>query len=329
MDRIEADDALISIAPATRAGAHLLISLYGPPESGKTMTALKLARGLAGKGKIGFLDTESGRGRLYSDAIPGGYEIGELSPPFTAERYVSAIHQFERAGYPVLIVDSFSHVWAGEGGILEQADKSGAKGLQKWLQPKLRYKKLMNCLLATKMHIIFCSRAKQPIEEYTDDQGKKQYRLLDWIEVQDKNLRYEMTVVLEMRGRGAFQIRKCPGPLQTVFAGHDLIDESAGASIAQWVAGGDPINPAYEALRIAATDAAEKGGASLDAYLKTLDRSAKALLAPIGANLRSIATTADDEIRREREELGAQEGLDDPFADPEPIEIGEADRSPI
>ena len=52
---------ILNIAPAERAGAHLLIQLYGPPRSGKTYTALRIARGMVGaKGKIGMLDTESG-----------------------------------------------------------------------------------------------------------------------------------------------------------------------------------------------------------------------------------------------------------------------------
>jgi len=36
---------ILNIAPAERAGAHLLIQLYGPPRSGKTYTALRIARG--------------------------------------------------------------------------------------------------------------------------------------------------------------------------------------------------------------------------------------------------------------------------------------------
>ena len=73
---------ILNIAPAERAGAHLLIQLYGPPRSGKTYTALRVARGMVGpKGQIGVLDTESGRARLYSDKVPGGFVVGELTPP--------------------------------------------------------------------------------------------------------------------------------------------------------------------------------------------------------------------------------------------------------
>ena len=79
---------ILNIAPAERAGAHLLIQLYGPPRSGKTYTALRIARGMVGpKGRIGVLDTESGRARLYSDKVPGGFVVGELTPPYTPRRH--------------------------------------------------------------------------------------------------------------------------------------------------------------------------------------------------------------------------------------------------
>src|ERR1051325_5601793 len=84
---------ILNIAPAERAGAHLLIQLYGPPRSGKTYTALRIARGMVGpKGRIGVLDTESGRARLYSAKVPGGFVVGELTPPVHPEA-VSRSHR--------------------------------------------------------------------------------------------------------------------------------------------------------------------------------------------------------------------------------------------
>ena len=103
---------ILNIAPAERAGAHLLIQLYGPPRSGKTYTALRIARGMVGaKGRIGMLDTESGRARLYSDKVPGGFVVGELTPPYTPRRYLEAIEEFLHYGVDILVVDSFSHCW--------------------------------------------------------------------------------------------------------------------------------------------------------------------------------------------------------------------------
>ena len=42
--------------------------ISGPSGSGKTFSSLKLARGLVGPtGKIAFIDTENGSGKLYAD----------------------------------------------------------------------------------------------------------------------------------------------------------------------------------------------------------------------------------------------------------------------
>src|SRR5260370_38408477 len=96
------------IAPEERAGSHLLIQLYGPPRSGKTYTALRIARGMVGpRGKIGMLDTESGRARLYSDKVPGGFVVGELTPPYTPRRHLEAIAEFLDSGASILGVGSF------------------------------------------------------------------------------------------------------------------------------------------------------------------------------------------------------------------------------
>src|SRR5713226_4352553 len=192
---------ILNIAPATRAGAPLLIQLFGGPRSGKTRTALRLARGMVGpQGKIGVLDTESGRARLHADKVPGGFVVGELTPPFTPLRYLEAIAEFVRYGVDILVIDSFSHCWEGQGGVLEmadQAEQNGKKGLLKWLEPKREYKRLVNFLLSTRLHLILCSRAKQPmIEDIVD--GRKTLVTLPWEPIQDKRLKYEMTIVLPM-----------------------------------------------------------------------------------------------------------------------------------
>src|SRR5690348_14737129 len=130
---------ILNIAPAERAGAHLLIQLYGPPRSGKTYTALRMARGMVGeRGLIGMLDTESGRARLYSDKVDGGFVVGELTPPYTPRRYLESIEEFLAYGVDILVVDSFSHCWECPGGVVEMADHTEEHCrtvVLKWLIP--------------------------------------------------------------------------------------------------------------------------------------------------------------------------------------------------
>jgi AAA domain len=318
---------ILNIAPAERAGAHLLIQLYGPPRSGKTYTALRIARGMVGpKGRIGVLDTESGRARLYSDKVPGGFVVGELTPPYTPRRYLEAIEEFLAYGVDILVVDSFSHCWEGPGGVLEMADHAeehGRRGLMKWLTPKRDYKKLVSFLLSTRLHMILCSRAKQPILEAVVD-GEKTLLTQPWEPIQDKRLKYEMTIVVPMTLDGGYETDasrlKVPADLAHLFRG-ELLDEGMGMAIAEWVNGGKPVDHALELLRRAGFDAASGGTEAFTKWWNSaLVRGRRKALRPDLDNLASIARAADEESARERqaEETARQqqrdrERLDDPF----------------
>jgi hypothetical protein len=318
---------ILNIAPAERAGAHLLIQLYGPPRSGKTYTALRIARGMVGpKGRIGVLDTESGRARLYSDKVPGGFVVGELTPPYTPRRYLEAIEEFLAYGVDILVVDSFSHCWEGPGGVLEMADHAeehGKKGLMKWLMPKRDYKKLVSFLLSTRLHMILCSRAKQPIVEAVVD-GEKTLVTQPWEPIQDKRLKYEMTIVVPMTLDGAYETDvtrlKAPADLAQLFRG-ELLDEGTGAAIAEWVNGGKPVDHALELLRRAAFDAASGGTEAFTKWWNSASvRGRRKAMRPDLDNLASIARAADDEVARDhqadeaaRQQQLDRERLDDPF----------------
>lgn len=109
---------------AERRQAKLRLALCGPSGSGKTYSALLIARGLAPDGKIALIDTERGSGALYADLT--AYDVAALVPPYTPARYIELIRHAEQAGYAVLVIDSLSHAWTGEGGVLEMHDKATA-----------------------------------------------------------------------------------------------------------------------------------------------------------------------------------------------------------
>jgi hypothetical protein len=166
-----------AIRPATRQGVKPLIVLYSESGCGKTYSALLLARGLAGAGKIVMGDSESGRGSLYAD-IPeiSGYETFDLAAPFSPARYVEAVDAIEQAGATIGIIDSGSHEWEGIGGVLDMAgeieEKSGKAGLHCWKTPKFEHAKFVQRLLRTKIPFIVCLRAKYKSRQKKDDRGK-------------------------------------------------------------------------------------------------------------------------------------------------------------
>jgi hypothetical protein len=331
---------ILRIAPAERKGAHLLIQLYGGSQSGKTFSALQLARGIVGaKGRIGGLCTESGRMRLYSDAVPGGFDIGELRAPFSPGRYRAAINQFIKHGVDILVIDSFSHVWEGIGGVLEMADEGKdskgrpLQGLIKWQQPKREYNKLVQLLMQSSIDIIFCSRAKQPTLERTNDQGRKEFFSGPWKPIQDKALRFEMTFVFPMLQDGNYDTRprdelggslfKCPGDLRGLFDGKPLTI-AHGEKIAEWVGGAKTVDNDLEMFVMAARTAAAEGSAVLDPWLarvkaewSTLSDAKRAKMTKSFADdLKSQAAEVDAEKARLAELANLAAGLADEEEEP-------------
>src|SRR5512139_2729714 len=103
--------------PAIREAVGLLIGLIGPSGGGKTYTAMRLAKGICGEKPFAVIDTEASRAKHYADIFK--FDHGDLKPPFRPSAYADAIKAADEAGYKAVIVDSCSHEWAGEGGILD------------------------------------------------------------------------------------------------------------------------------------------------------------------------------------------------------------------
>lgn len=157
-----------TIKKATRTGVKPLVGMYGKSGSGKTMSALLLARGLVGpNGRIVLIDSESGRGSIFSDVIPGGYSVLDLDAPFSPMRYEEAIAKAESAADAV-VVDSMSHEWSGEGGVLDWADDELQKmgggdnnKMRSWIKPKMAHKMMVGRLLRCKVPLICCLRGEE------------------------------------------------------------------------------------------------------------------------------------------------------------------------
>lgn len=307
---------IVSFARAARKGSHVLIALYGESGSGKTYSAILLARGLVGpEGKVAMLDTETGRGLIYAN-LAGGYDYAELTPPFTPERYIEAIKTAEQAGYDALIIDSASHEWEGIGGVVETADASNLQGLIKWASPKARHKKFVQALLTTRMHLILCLRAKEKMV-----QEGKTVRSEGFVSVQDKRFIFETTVQCFMPNtkngnRGVPVVEKCPEDLMPAFPPGAKIGVKTGEVIREWVNGGAPVDHGLETLRREAEEAAEGGSKAFAAWWNRDDvKPRRDHLRAHLDNLKSIAKTADEEAERIRFKPveRSDEGEEDPF----------------
>lgn len=197
---------------ATRQDIPLLIGIAGPTGGGKTMSALRLAKGLAGEQPFAFIDTEAGRALHYADEF--AFDHGMLAPPFEPERYWEAIHAADEKGYPVIVVDSMSHEHAGDGGLLDMHEdilqqragddfrRRETLTMAAWVEPKRRHKAMVSRLLQVRSHLILCLRAESKIE-MAKEGGKTVIRPKQsltghdgWIPISEKSLPFELTMSL-------------------------------------------------------------------------------------------------------------------------------------
>lgn len=243
----------LSIRPATRQGIKPLIGFYSESGCGKTYSSLLLARGLAGlSGKIVMIDTESGRGSLYADVIPGGYDVLELRQPFSPQRYIQAIQEVERSGAAIAVVDSVSHEWEGMGGVLDMASenesRSGKAGLHNWKQPKMEHAKFMLHLLQSPLPLVVCLRAKFKTRQIKEP-GKKTEIVKDdfTTPIQADDFIFEMTAHAEILHNHSIRLTKCSHPaLRDCFPTDGPITSKHGELIAQWCSSGGRVSPAAQ-----------------------------------------------------------------------------------
>lgn len=304
-DQEPGGDILVSSSWA-REDSPVLISIHGFSGSGKTLSSLLLARGLAGpKGKVAMMDTERRRAKVHAGrADVGGVEYFELTPPFSPERYVAGLLQIYKIKPDVLVIDSASHEWDGEGGLNEIADASNKRGLLKWMQPKARHKKFMRTLLRAPCHVIVNFRSKRKFEQM---KGSDEIKMIGAVPIQEFGFIYETTVQLYLptpetaddgRRRGIPRIERCPDDLLPVFAQGEQISVATGAAVREWCRGGVAIDRALSDLVHAARDAAAQGVEAYRAHWDGLTKGQRAKLEPEHGNLKSIAQQADEEKAR-------------------------------
>jgi hypothetical protein len=244
--------------PAIREQTGLIIGVAGGTGAGKTMSLMRMATGICGEKPFAVIDTEAGRSRHYSDMFR--FDVGDLKPPFTPEAYTEAIRAAEGAHYPCIIVDSMSHVWASEGGVLEMQEaeldrmagddwkKREACKMAAWIKPKMSHKKMVQRLLQSRAHLLLGFRAEEKSEMVRDEKTGKMVIVpkvtrtgLDgWSLICEKNLPFELTAsfLLTADAPGMPKPVKLQAQHRPMFPLDQPIDEESGKKIAIWAAGG-------------------------------------------------------------------------------------------
>jgi hypothetical protein len=226
------------------------IAIAGASSSGKTESALRLARGYCGPNeKFIICDTEERRA-LYKKARYQPWDWMDFQPPFTPERYVEALEAAK--GYRAVILDSGSHEYSGPGGLQDiQAEtlermsggdprRMDALSAPSWKDAKHRHKsKFMAYLIRYPTLIIICLRAEPKLKFIKDDRGKTAIVDAGYQPIAERQFMYEMLVACMMTADnpGVPQhIKKLEPDLEPVFLAGKQIDESTGERLAAWAA---------------------------------------------------------------------------------------------
>lgn len=262
---------MISFRPARRERVGLLVGLIGPSGGGKTWSALELATGLAQGRRFALIDTEARRALHYADKFD--FDHGAMAPPFRPGRYMDAIDAADKAGYPVIVVDSFSHEHAGEGGLLDYHEeelqrmagddwkKRDACKMAAWIKPKRAHKQMVQRLLQVRAHLILCFRAEDKVKMQKDARGKTEIVPIGWQPVCDKNMPYELTasMLLLPDKPGVPDPLKMPDHLRPMFLAGGPIDRDMGERVAAWAGGGgDEMRAILRAIQDSADEDALK-----------------------------------------------------------------------
>lgn len=236
----------MSFQRAQRKKAKARIGICGPAGAGKTKGALRLAFGIGGK--IAVIDTEHGSAELYSDM--GEYDVAPITPPYDPDKYIQLIKDAERAGYGVIIIDSLSHAWAGEGGLLEFVDKKSAGGnkFAAWRDATPKHNRLIDAMLQSPCHIIATMRSKTEYVVEQNEKGKTVPKKVGTAPVQREGMDYEFTLVFDVeQTRHVATVSKDRTGMFDGFC--DMLTEDHGSHIREWLDGG-ATDPKAEYRRI-------------------------------------------------------------------------------
>jgi hypothetical protein len=245
-----------TFTPATKEASKARIAFAGPSGSGKTYTALITARALAAGGKVAVIDTERESASLYADEF--AFDTLNMHT-YDPRDLVGALAAAGAAGYAVVVVDSLSHFWMGQGGMLEQVDHAakrsyGGNSFGGWKEARPMERQMVDALLAYPGHVIVTMRTKSEWVVQENDRGRKEPKKIGTKPEQRDGIEYEFTIVGDMDLEHTLIVSKSRAkPLADSVIRNP--DEKFGEAVLEWLGNGKAMPDALE-YRDAALDKA-------------------------------------------------------------------------
>lgn len=278
---------------AQKQKSKLRLLFEGPAGSGKTYSSLIAARAMGDK--VAVIDTEKGSASLYSDIFE--FDVCELSPPYTPESYIEAINEAQDSGYDVIVLDSISHEWAGEGGCLDIQSSLGGR-YQDWSRVTPRHEKFKESILQSNCHIVATARTKTDYAVTTEN-GRTKIEKLGTKTEQREGLDFEFTTVLRINQGHMFTSSK---DRTGIFEDKDAIfSDIHGELLSDWLGRGVDLKEEHE-KHIAACQSIEE----LQIQWSKVPKKYKALLADKKDEKKQYLLSANEDNLEVKDEKGEE-----------------------
>lgn len=237
----------MQVTDGVREKQKALIGLAGPSGSGKSLSSLLLAFGLMKEAhpdlpesevwkKIGVADTEHKRmltyiGQLHNNITIGSFKHINFEPPFNTDRYNMAIKLLKQQGCEVVIIDSLSHQWQGEGGVVETHGQMQGNSFQNWGKLAPESSKLTKGLTTQDVHMITTLRVKS---DYVIEliEGKNVPKKVGMKPVQKDDMEYEFDTVFSI---GMDHLARVSKDITNLFEGEFLITDAIGSKLYRYL----------------------------------------------------------------------------------------------
>lgn len=246
---------------ASRENILLKLSLCGPPGSGKSMSALKIATYLSkalNLGDVYVIDSEN-RSSLkyaYNQRTGKGFRFKALHLPkdnSSPEVYMKALDRAKQLGARMVVIDSISHAWNGVNGILELVDQWTSKSNSKnafsegWRKATPMQRRFVQAILHYPGHTIVTMRADPDWVVQENDRGKKEPTLVGLAPQQRKDISYEfdISLMIDRTHRATVEKTRCE-ELNDNGGIFDLPGENVGRVLEEWIRMSDAMTPEQE-----------------------------------------------------------------------------------
>lgn len=194
----------LQIKKATKEKIKLRMAIDGPTGAGKTYTALRFAHQLTSGDKILVIDSERRSASKYvgenPDGIPWEFSVIDL-PDHSPTTYIEAVNLGAREGFEVIVIDSLSHAWIGNNGVLEIKDRKGGR-FQDWREVTPLHNQMVDAILNCPSHVIATMRTKMEYAMEDEEDAKGRYKTtvkkMGMAPIQRAGVEYEFDVIIDM-----------------------------------------------------------------------------------------------------------------------------------